>query len=416
MHAEPIAASLVAKSVGPDAVTGANRATTSNYRWVVLLFAWGALLLTFVDRIAWSNLAIPVGNSLAMAVGALGVFVTAFYSGYVLSNFGGGVATDLLGPRKTLALSMLPLGVCTFLFGHITSVSEGLLIQALMGLSAGCDYSACVKLVSTWFDVKRRGRAMGFLMTATSLALLVSNLLVPELLKVQDWRHIYQDLGAATLLFGILCFAVIRDGPAVPAVTTSRLDLTVLLHNRDLVLLAISGFGAMWGTWGFAFWANSLMVKGHGFTLATAASITFMFSIGAVLSKPLIGLLSDWLGGRRKVLVMVCFISFTLLLLVFGLLQDESQFRLVAPLLGVAAFAYSPLTAALVTEIAGKTLAGSATGATNAFWQLGSVTVPLVVGAVFQASHSFFVAFVTLAAGPLLAAIGLSLVREIKRF
>ena len=93
MHAEPIAASLVATALVASGCCNrcANRATTpSNYRWVVLLFAWGALLLTFVDRIAWSNLAIPVGNSLAMAVGALGVFVTAFYSGYVLSNFGWG--------------------------------------------------------------------------------------------------------------------------------------------------------------------------------------------------------------------------------------------------------------------------------------------------------------------------------------
>ena len=413
MRAEPI---LATPSMATGDVAGHDAATTSRYRWVVLLFAWAALLLTFVDRVAWGNLAVPVGNSLGLEVRALGVFVTAFYSGYVLSNFGGGVATDLLGPRKTLALSMLPLGICTFLFGHVTSVSEGLVIQALMGLAAGCDYSACVKLVSAWFDVKRRGRAMGLLMTATSLALMVSNLLVPELLKIQDWGQVYQDLGATTVVFGVLCFLVVRDGPALPSLTSGKFSLAALIHNRDLVLLAISGFGAMWGTWGFVFWANLLMVKGHGFTLATAASISFMFSIGAVASKPLIGLLSDWLGGRRKVLVMLCFIAFTLLLLVFGVLQDESQFRIVAPFLGVAAFAYSPLTAALVTEIAGRELAGSATGVTNAFWQLGNVTVPLVVGAVFQSSHSFFAAFATLAAGPLLAAIGLAFVREVKRF
>ncbi len=415
MHAEAVSASLPA---GPTPLEGRRAAdpTASRYRWVVLLFAWSALLMTFVDRIAWSNLAIPVGNSLGMAVGALGVFVTAFYTGYVLSNFGGGVATDLLGPRRTLVLSMLPLGVSTFVFGHITSVVTGLVVQALMGLAAGCDYSACVKLVSTWFDVRSRGRAMGLLMTATSLALMVSNLLVPALLKIQNWNQVYQDLGVATVVLGVICFLVVRDGPAVPSLGRQGFNLRALVQNKDLVLLAVSGFGAMWGTWGFAFWANSLMVKGHGFTLATAASITFMFSIGAVVSKPLIGLLSDWMGGRRKMLVMLCFISFTVLLLVFGMLQGEAQFRLVAPLLGVAAFAYSPLTAALVTEIAGKSLAGSATGATNAFWQLGSVTVPLVVGAVFQSTGSFFAAFATLAAGPLLAAIGLGFVREIKRF
>jgi ACS family glucarate transporter-like MFS transporter len=37
-------------------------------------------------------------------------------------------------------------------------------------------------------------------------------------------------------------------------------------------------------------------------------------------------------------------------------------------------------------------LAGSAAGAVNAFWQLGSTIVPVVV---FQATHSFFLAFAT---------------------
>ncbi|MFF4619053.1 MFS transporter [Nonomuraea jabiensis] len=45
-------------------------------------------------------------------------------------------------------------------------------------------------------------------------------------------------------------------------------------------------------------------------------------------------------------------------------------------------------------------------------WQLGSTIVPVVLGAVFQATHSFFWAFATLAAGPLLGLILLLGVRE----
>jgi sugar phosphate permease len=391
-------------------------AQRSSYRWIVLMFAWGALLLSFVDRLAWSSLAVSVGESLGLAIAALGSFVTAFYVGYVASNLGGGFLTDVLGPRKTLALSLLPLGLCTLLFGHVTSVPIGLLMQALMGLAAGCDYSACIKLTTAWFDVRQRGRAMGILMTATSLAVIITNFVVPRLLKVQSWGDIYQDLGIVTATFGLVCLVVVRDGPLAAKQVREPIDIRAMLRNRDLVLLAIAGFGAMWGTWGFTFWANALMIKGHGFSTAAAGSITVLFGIGAIVSKPLIGLLSDWLGGRRKILVMGCFVCFTILLLVYGLLDTEQSFRIVAPLLGVAAFAYSPLTAAMVAEIAGKSIAGSATGATNAFWQLGSVTVPLVVGAVFQSSHSFMAAFVTLALGPLFAAIGLTFVREIKRF
>src|SRR5258708_19000063 len=110
---------------------------------------------------------------------------------------------------------------------------------------------------------------------------------------------------------------------------------------------------------------------------------------------------------------MVCVGAFAGLLLMFGSLHTESQFRAVAPLLGITAFAYSPLMAAMIAEIAGPLLAGSATGMTNALWQLGSVIVPVAVGAVYQWSHSFLAAFITLSLGPLVAFISLIAGRQL---
>ena len=403
-------------SVRDESASNPPTARASAYRWLILAFAWGALLLTFVDRLAWGNLAVPVGHALGMSLGALGLFVTAFYVGYVLSNVAGGIAIDLLGPRRALALSLLPLGICTFFFGHVHSVSVGIVLQVLMGLAAGCDYAACVKLTTAWFDLKRRGRAIGLLMTATSLAVVLTNAIIPKLLVIQSWTRIYEQLGIVTALFGLCCYAAVRDGPLLSKRAFEKGDLRQLIKNRDILLLALAGFGAMWGTWGFTFWANALMIKGYGLSSIAAGAITVLFGVGAIVSKPLIGLLSDWLGGERKLLVMICLFSFTGTLLVFGRLHTVDAFRMIAPLLGVTAFAYSPLLAVMIAEVAGPSVAGSATGFTNAFWQLGSVVVPLVVGAVFQSTHSFFIAFLVLAGGPALALLCLIPVREIKRY
>ena len=70
----------------------------------------------------------------------------------------------------------------------------------------------------------------------------------------------------------------------------------LLFRDRSLVLIALSGFGAMWGTWGFAFWASTLMIKGRHLSAIDAGSIVAMFGTGAIVSKPLIGILSDRLG------------------------------------------------------------------------------------------------------------------------
>ena len=405
---EKVALPAPIKTATSDALVG-----RESYRWIILLIVWLSFLISFVDRLAWGNVAISVGQSLGMPVAALGIFVTAFYVGYVVANFIGGFSSDWLGPRVVLAGAIIPLGVFTVLFGFTTSVTMGLVIQALMGLAAGADYSACVKLITAWFDKRNRGFAMGLFLTASSLGVLVTNAIVPTILQSISWGAVYQILGTLTILIGILSYILLRDKPPGEQVTViAKPDLAALVKNRDLAFLALAGFGAFWGTWGFAFWANALMIRGHGLSPVSAGFIVALVGAGAIAGKPIVGLLSDWFGGVRKIPTIICLVAFGAILLIFGLLSTELQFRFAAPFLGVAAFVYSPLMGAMVAETVGLSRAGSATGVTAAFWQLGSVIVPVVVGVAYQATNSFYFAFVTLAAGPLLGALCMVFVRE----
>jgi len=383
------------------------------YRWVILFVAWLSFLLSFVDRLVWANVAVSVGGSLGLPVAALGIFVTAFYIGYVICNALGGIASDRIGGRLMLTLSILALGVSTFLFSFTASLTYGLFLQALMGLAAGADYACCIKLITAWFERTSRGTAMGFLLVASSLGVTVTNASVPTLAQSFGWQGVYRVLGLLTLVVGIAAFALLRDRPPGMAVAVqAKTHLRPLLMNRNILLLALTGFAAFWGTWGFAFWASALMIKGHGVSPIDAGFIVSLVGIAAIIGKPLIGMLSDWMGGRRKWLTFATFVLFAVMLMVFGALTERRAFVIAAPLIGLGAFLYSPLLAAMVAEASGVALAGSAAGILAGFWQLGSVVVPIVVGVVFQATGSFQAAFATLAAGPLLAALCLLMVKE----
>jgi ACS family glucarate transporter-like MFS transporter len=189
-------------------------------------------------------------------------------------------------------------------------------------------------------------------------------------------------------------------------------DLRPLARNRDLWLLGIAGFGGMWGTAGFITWANALMVKGGGVSGVQAGFVVTIFAIAGLVAKPLIGIVSDLSGARRKVPAALVFAAFVVTLLVFGTRDSLGGFLWVAPFLGVAAYMYSPLLVALVPKFAGVRLAGSAAGATNAFWQIASTIVPTVVGAVFAGTGSFLAAFAALAAGPLVGMVLVLLIDE----
>ncbi len=390
---------------------------THRYRWVILFVCWLTFLVSFLDRLTWANVAVSVGASLGLPVAALGVFVTAFYAGYVACNVAGGFLSDRIGGRLTLTLSMLVLGACTFLFGFTTSVAMGLVIQALMGLAAGADYASCIKLIVAWFDRRSRGKAMGLFLVASSLGVVTTNALVPTLAASLGWRGVYHALGAVTAGIGVVAYLMLRDQPPLAAsvphiVPRAALGLRPLLRNRTMILLTLAGFGGFWGTWGFAFWANALMIRQHGLSPVEAGSVVSLAGAAAIIGKPAFGWLSDRLGGRPKWLIVGSFVLFAAMLAVFGTLHDRTSFLLAAPLLGLGAFVYSPLLAVLVAEVSGPALAGSATRLTAGFWQLGSVIVPVAVGLVFQGTGSFMAALLVLAAGPCLGAACMLLVRE----
>ncbi len=75
-------------------------------------------------------------------------------------------------------------------------------------------YVAGVKPITTWFSTRERGRAMGVFMTASSLAVVLTNLIVPLLLADAGWQGVYHWLGLVTACLGIVALIVVRDGPA----------------------------------------------------------------------------------------------------------------------------------------------------------------------------------------------------------
>jgi sugar phosphate permease len=390
----------------------ADETQTKSFRWTVLFFAWAGLMLSTVCRLAWGTLALPAGQSLGLPIAALGIFVTAFYAGYVLSNVIGGVTTDRVGGRITLTASLVGLSVATFCFGYVPSLGVGLALQCVMGLTAGADYAAGVKLVSTWFAKGERGRAVGLLMSASSIAVIVTNAVLPTVVANIGWRHTYHGLGVCALILAVLTAAIVRNHAAAEPASNAQAPRTTKLFTRNFVLLALAGCGAFWGTLGFASWAISLMVKGHHIAPVQAGFIVAIAGVAGLVSKPSVGWLSDKLGGRRKALTVASLLVFFVTLLAFGQLSSIEAFRIAAPFIGIGAFVYSPLLVTLVAEQSGIHRAGSAAGITNAIWQSGSALSPAAVGLVFQASQSFELAFTVLALGPLLGAICMLFVNE----
>ncbi|MGO1885719.1 MAG: MFS transporter, partial [Citricoccus sp.] len=250
-------------------------------------------------------------------------------------------------------------------------------------------------------------------MTATSLGLVIANAVVPSLIQDASWRASYHLFGYISIALGILCLVLLRRGnAATEPQDRKRPSLKPLLRNRNLLMIGLAGFGALWGTYGFVTWSNLLMTKGVGIDPVQAGIVVVIFGSAAVFSKPLIGIISDTIKVSRRNLTIGILLAFSATLVGFSFATSAVQFLWIAPLLGIVAYVYSPVMLAMIPSLAGDRLAGSAAGGINAFWQLGSAVVPTVIGMVFSATSSFQVAFIALAAGPLLAVIPMLAIRQ----
>lgn len=373
-------------------------------RWVAFALAWIALLLSFVDRLAWSGVSSSVSAAKGVPLSALGIFASAFFAGYVVSNLIGGIVVDRLGPRLALGWALIALGVFTLGFSLTAGIAAGVVLQVLMGLAAGGDYSACIKLVTTWFPPTGRAKGIGLLMTSLPVAVMIANSAIPAMLGHVAWPVVYQALGAVTIVFGAFVLTFLRETPA--GTLSPRLgmsDVLAVLREGELGRLALVGFGGSWGTWGFTFWATALMAKGHGLSASQAGFATSLFGAAAIAAKPLMGAVSDAMGGRRKGPIVALLALFAVALLAFGRLETPFQFQIAAIALGFLGFSWAPLLSTLIAEIGTGSAAGTATGAANAIQQMGGVFAPLVIGAVFARTNSFTAAFVAMAIGPVVA-------------
>jgi MFS family permease len=389
--------------------------------WVqvgVLVIAWLAFLFSFVDRLSWPPVMPIASKALGLSAKEAGSYMTAFYIGYVTTQLPGGLLTDKYGYRKVLMGSFLVMGVFTALMGTITSYQQGFIYRVLAGVGSGAIFSAGVRAIFDWFPEKCRGTAIGFLITASSLGLSVTNFFVPALARDHGWQFSFFVAGLFPLATMVFAWLFLKERTPTEYRKQAKIssdfwqDVLSLSQNRGLMIIALAGFCAMWATWGTATWANTYINKKFNLSLVQVGAVMSTYGAAALLCKPIAGFTHDLLGGRCKYLLFVMLISFGILLLWFGVNTSMQVLYILAPLLGIAAFVYSPVMSTLVAELVSPNLVGTAIGFVNTIWQLGSLISPLAVGAVIDATNNFSYAFAILAIGPIIGAFVILYIKE----
>ncbi len=358
----------------------------AEHRKVILAASLGALF-EWYDFYLYGALAAVLGARFFSTLGSGSAFVLvllALAAGFVVRPLGAllfGRLGDLIGRKYTFLVTLILMGVATFLVGVLPGAdSIGVaapialvLLRMLQGLAIGGEYGSVVTYVAEHAPASRRGYYTGWIQTTATLGLLLALLVIVGVRALlgeaafMDWGwRLPFLLSAVLIVIGVWVRLSLHESPPFRRIKqagrSSRRPIAEAFGrwgNARLVLIALFGLVAgqavVWYTGQFQalyFLTRQLHVD------ETTASL--LAGTALALGAPLIvafGALSDRVG-RKPIIVAGFVLAASSFFPLFAALAEAANPALVKARASVAVI--------LTTDAGGCSVALNAIGAARA--------------------------------------------------
>ena len=401
------------------------------HRWLVLGVCTLSFMQTHIHRVGFAPL-IPIFIAeLGITYTAAGTIMTAYFWTYTAVQVPIGIMTDRLGARRVMLAFMAVLLLGVGVFALSGSYAQALVGRCLVGLGAAAVWLPGLRLINEWFPPQERGRVTGIFSSGGGIGATAALLGIPLLADRFGWRVGYSVTLIPVLLALAAIFFVIRPGPlgavqGPPRQVAGRSAVAPVGDGGGAFaqLGGVLGTPALWtfnlavllsfGAYiGLVTWLPAFLVRSEGLSRSMAGLVTALMTAGTIVSWPTAGFISDRLGRRKAVWLFSQGMSVPVCL----------AFALIVPGSGVAgAVTVAVLTGlvlggmvtpfVMVAELFPPHLVGTASGVVNTFTFVGALVIPVLLGAVLDASGSFPAAFLACAGVQALAFLTACFTRE----
>jgi sugar phosphate permease len=374
-------------------------------RWGLLALVSIAHALGAISVLAVAPLAPLLLEDLQLTRTQVGLFLPAIYLGGVVMSLPAGWLTDRLGARLTLAAGQCLTGGMIALAARAQGLPLMLGLLFLAGLGWAVVNPTTGKAILERFPARERGFAMGVKQTGLTVGGIVASLTLPSIALVTGWRHALTVAALASLAAAAAVLAGMRrdGGTAIIAgVERARFgELGRFFTTRSLPVLLAAGLALGMTQASVLAYLALYARETLGWTVVAAGTLLALTQAGGTGGRLGWGLISDRLfGGRRRPCVIINSLIGTLTYLIFasGVGLPAPAAALVAFVAGVGAFGWVGLYLALAAEVGGQRYAGLLTGvAVSCAWS-GVLLGPPFFGLLREATGSYDVPWLALAA------------------
>lgn len=327
---------------------------------------------------------------------------------------------DKYKPKSVMVLSLLGIGLGMIISSRASNLWQ---LYISLGVLVGLGYSGASSLsnsvlVSRWFS-RRRGTALGISGAGVNAGQLLVIPFSMYLILTFDWSTSLLLIGLAVLIFFLpLALLVFKNDPTEvgPSPAWERelnyngsrgaLDegfrFSSAIKTRSFWLLSLAFFTCGFTAHG-VFMHFPLYVTDMGVTESKAASLLATVGAASMVGVFVAGRLSDKFGSKNP-LTAHYFVRGMAMLLLLKATSMPMLYAFVI-LYGLSYFATVPLTSKLVRDIYGQASMGVILGSIWVSHALGQTAGPYLLGASYDAIHSYSFGFEVSAAILFIAAV-----------
>ncbi|ADC65194.1 major facilitator superfamily MFS_1 [Ferroglobus placidus DSM 10642] len=335
-------------------------------------------------RFAYTVILEPMKEGLNLSYTEMGAIASANFLGYVLFSPFVGYLASRLGSKIVVVSTLFLVTVTLFLTSFSTGFFDASIYRFLTGVGSAGVNVGLVGLAAKWFEIERRGFALGVINAGSSVGIIFAGITLPLVILSYDWRAGWVFLALISLFVTVLSLKL-KETPA-EFVPETKIEVGDVYRSRSLLTLGFSYvfFGLSYIV--FVTFYTSHLIK-IGVEYEIASGMWSLVGILSIISAILWGKISDAIGRKRALFSVYTIMGVAFIL--FGLSTNLPMAVLATILAGASMLAIPPLVQAYCGDLAGKSSASAAIGFVTLFFGVGQMIGPSVAGFLADVTGSF---------------------------
>jgi MFS family permease len=264
--------------------------------WRMWALAAAFYLVAIFHRMSLGVASLDAAERFGVAASTIALLTTVQLGVYLAMQIPAGLLADRLGPRRSLTLGLLTMGVGELLFAVSPSIGPAIVGRALVGAGDACMFLNVLRVAAHWLPERHYALAAALTAACGAFGQLLSTAPLSAALSGLGWTPTFAASGVLTAALAYFAVSRIKDRPSarsqppiLPALRTAwRSPAT--RHGLWVHFALNAPFITLTGLWAYPY-----LVEGQGVPPSTAAMLVALAVVTFGVAAPVLGAVA----GRR---------------------------------------------------------------------------------------------------------------------